>query len=89
MVFAGGVALANPPASPTGTPIDETYRLQFAKCDSEDVFQNVQFPIRGRTGKIIWYGCKSDPSRFTRFERVAAAAGRPEAVIFESKLRLG
>ncbi len=79
-------ALANPPDVPTGSPIDEIYRHQFAQCDSNDVFQGVQFPIRNKSERVAWYGCKSDPSRFSRFERIAASSGRPEAIVVEAKL---
>lgn len=71
---------------PTGSAIDEDYRRQFAQCDSNDIFGGIQFPIRGKNGKVIWYGCKSDPSRFSRFDRIAAASGRPEAIVVEAKL---
>ena len=78
-------ARANPSELPPGSAIDENYRNQFAQCDARDVFQGVQFPIRGKSGKVIWYGCKSDPSRFTRFESLSSP-GRPEAVLVEAKL---
>jgi len=69
-----------------GTPISEAFRQKFATCDASDNFDGVQFPIRNAAGRVIWYGCKSDPSRFTRFERIAPAGEGPEAVLIVSKL---
>jgi hypothetical protein len=45
----------------------------------------VHLPIV-RNGKVAWYGCRTDPSRFERFDRVAATDTGPEAVIIVSKL---
>jgi len=77
---------AAPPFVPHGTPIDEAYRGQFGTCDATDRFGTVQFPIRKANGKIAWYGCKSDPSRLVRLERIAADGDVPAAVIWESKI---
>lgn len=86
LLAAGLAATASQAKSINGTPIDESYRLQFTTCDATDRFEGVQFPIRKANGKIAWFGCRSDPSRFTRFERVKAKAGAPEAIIWESKI---
>jgi hypothetical protein len=69
-----------------GTPISEAYRHKFEVCDATDTFDGVHFPILDAAGKIRWYQCKSDPSRFTRFERIAPAGEAPAAVIIVSKL---
>jgi hypothetical protein len=79
-------ALADSPKVPTGKAINEAYRAQFAQCDAHDTFAGVQFPIRRANGSIVWYGCHADPSRFARFEAVAASAAAPHAVIIQSKL---
>ncbi len=84
--LTGGGAFASPLGVPAGSPIDENYRQQFAQCDAHDVFQGIQFPVIGKKGQIAWYGCKTDPSRFSRFERVAARSDAPEAIIVEGKL---
>lgn len=68
-----------------GTPIDEAYRQQFASCDTSDRFGSVQFPIR-RGEKIRWYGCSTDPSRFTRFEYFTTQGDKPASVLWEAKL---
>ncbi len=86
LVFTGASAFAGSPDVPTGSAVNENYRHQFAQCDSRDVFEDVQFPIRNKSGKVIWYGCKSDPSHFSRFERITASSGRPEAIVVEAKL---
>lgn len=70
---------------PRGMPIDEAYRQRFAQCDRSDRFNSVQFPIKVN-GKIRWYGCMSDPSRFTRFEAFTANGTKPAAVLWEAKL---
>jgi hypothetical protein len=69
-----------------GTPISESYRAMFDTCDRTDTFGAVRFPIRTRTGAIRWYGCRSDPSRFSRFVEVPAAGSARRAVIFVAKL---
>jgi hypothetical protein len=84
-IFSLGTLSAAELSVPAGAPIDEGYRLQFAQCDAHNTFNGVQFPIV-RHGRTIWYGCHSDPSRFARFERFAAAAGAPETVLVQSKL---
>ena len=87
VVAAPLVAAAQPPAPPpSGTPIDEGYRRQFDSCDASDRFGSVQFPIKRPDGRVRWFGCKTDPSKFARFERRAAAGGAPEAIILEAKL---
>lgn len=87
MLLAAGLAATATQAKPVqGMPIDESYRLQFTACDATDRFEGVQFPIRKANGKVAWFGCHSDPSRFARFERVKAQAGVPEAIIWESKI---
>lgn len=68
-----------------GSPVSESYRQQFVECDKTDRFGDVQFPIK-RAGKTIWYGCKSDPSRLTRLEKIDAKGDRPAAILFEAKL---
>ena len=70
-----------------GSPISETYREQFGDCDRSDRFGGVQLPIE-RAGKIVWYGCRSDPSRLTRLEKIEAKGDQPEAILFEAKLAL-
>jgi len=74
------------PAVPAGVPLDEAYRAEFTRCDSVDRFGPVQFPIRKTNGKVAWYGCKTDPSRLTRLERIAPQGDRPAAILWESKL---
>jgi hypothetical protein len=37
-------------------------------------------------GKTIWYGCKGDPSRLTRLEKIDAKGDQPAAILFEAKL---
>lgn len=69
-----------------GNPISETYRTMFDTCDRTDVFNGVHFPIRNAAGRIRWYGCRSDPSRFSRFVEVPAAGAAQRAVIFVAKL---
>ena len=71
---------------PSGSPINETYRAQFQQCDEQDSFGGVQFPIRRANGSIIWFGCHTDPSRFSRFERIDGSPSTPEAIILQSKL---
>jgi len=86
-VVLGAVAA---PAIPNGTPIDEKYRKKFAECDSNNVFDGVQFSIYKNKEKknIKWYPCKSDPSNFSRFERIKAPSGGKDAVLFVSNLAL-
>jgi hypothetical protein len=80
-------ALAAPlPFAGLGGPISESYRNQFGTCDRTDKFGTVQLPIRNAKGKVVWFGCHSDPSRFDRFASVPAVSGAPAAVIFVSKL---
>src|SRR5580658_5942914 len=79
-------AAADSPKVPSGKPINEAYRSQFQQCDTTDRFGAIQFPIRRANGSIIWYGCRSDPSRFTRFERIDSTSSSPEAIVVESKL---
>lgn len=69
-----------------GTPISESYRGRFDTCDRTDKFGTVQFPIRNAKGAIRWYGCRTDPSRFSRFVQVSASGSAQKAVIFEAKL---
>jgi hypothetical protein len=69
-----------------GTPISESYRAMFGACDRADTFGSVRFPIRTKTGAIRWFGCRTDPSRFTRFVQVPATGSASRAVIFEAKL---
>jgi Fungal chitosanase of glycosyl hydrolase group 75 len=81
------VAIADEVKALTGVLISEPYRLQFRQCDTTNKFGAVQFPIVSkRTGKTLWYGCKSDPSNFTRFEKISATMTSPLAVIVASKL---
>jgi len=85
IALVAGSAFAQP-AVPPGTPIDEAYRKKFTTCDQTDSFDGVQFPIRNNAGKIVWFGCKGDPSRFERFEKIDASGARPAAIIIQSKL---
>lgn len=71
---------------PAGKSIDESYRLQFLDCDKNNTFSGVKFPIVNKKGKTIWFGCKTDPSRFTRFESLQSANGEQKAVLVESKI---
>jgi hypothetical protein len=92
--FGVAVALTSAPAAPAvalphqgvGTPISNSYRAQFGSCDRTDKFGTVQFPIRRADGRVRWYGCRTDPSRFDRFDAVPAAGAAPSAVILEAKL---
>jgi Fungal chitosanase of glycosyl hydrolase group 75 len=79
-------AAADSPMVPSGTPMNEPYRAQFQECDEHDSFGGIQFPIRRQNGSIIWFGCRTDPSKFTRFERIDASPTTPEATILQSKL---
>lgn len=63
---------------PVGLPLDEAYRREFATCDQTNIFHGV---LRKPP-----HGCKTDPSRLTRLERIAATNGRPEAIVFVAKL---
>jgi Fungal chitosanase of glycosyl hydrolase group 75 len=85
ILLAATLQTAAAPVIPSGTPIDEQYRQKFATCDSSDSFDGVHFPI-SRNGKVVWYGCRTDPSRFLRFDRVPGTRDVPEAVIIVSKL---
>jgi hypothetical protein len=69
-----------------GTPISESYRAKFDTCDRTDRFGTVQFPIRNAKGGIRWFGCRTDPSRLSRFVEVPAAGSSQRAVIFVAKL---
>jgi hypothetical protein len=86
LAFGYALAVAQPAPSLSGHPIDEAYRSEFAKCDASDIFDGVHFPIRRPNGKILWYGCSTDPSRFARFEAIDATSSAPAAVVIESKL---
>lgn len=77
---------ATPLTLPAAQPIDPAYLANFASCDTTDRFGGVQFPIKSPTGKTLWYGCKTDPGRFRRFDRSAASGNQPEAIIIVSKL---
>ena len=78
-VFAiGAVAFAQQNSPPTGKALDEAYRSQFASCDRDNTFHGVM--------RKPPHGCKTDPSRLTRLERIAASAGKPEAIVYVSKL---
>ncbi len=79
-------AAAESPKVPSGSPINEAYRAEFQQCDAHDLFGSVQFPIRRANGSIIWFGCHTDPSSFTRFERIDASPSTPEAIVLQSKL---
>jgi hypothetical protein len=79
-------AFAQSPKVPSGKLIDENYRKQFDVCDSSDTFNGVHFPIFGPKGNIKWYPCKSDPSRFSRFETIAATGAASRATLIASKL---
>lgn len=91
--FAHAEAAASEPHSPeapmpaasslVGQPIDEAYRKMFETCDATDRFGDVQLPIK-RFGHTVWYGCKSDPSRFARLEKLGGDSG-PVAVLWEAK----
>ena len=86
MVATARERVSAQPVLPVGQEIDRGYVAMFADCDATDMFNGVHFPIRSASGTIQWYGCKTDPSRFRRFDRVGAVGGRPEAVIITSKL---
>ena len=83
-LFCLSAAIAQP-LVPQGTPIDEAYRAEFARCDQSDHFNAVTFPIKNKKGKTIWYGCHSDPSRFSKFESVQGQNG-VKATIIVTKL---
>lgn len=74
----GTAGLAQQPAPPPGQAIDENFRSQFASCDRDNIFHGV---LRKPP-----HGCKTDPSRLTKLERIAAKDGRPEAIVYISKL---
>jgi hypothetical protein len=86
-LVAGTLPAVASPAIPAGIPIDEQYRQKFAACDSNNTFDGVRLPI-SRNGKIVWYGCRTNPSHFEKFDRVAAGGAAPGAVIVDSKLGL-
>lgn len=69
-----------------GTPVSESYRAKFDTCDRSNRFGSVSFPIRNKAGQIRWYGCSTDPSRFSRFVAVPPAGNAPRAIIFSAKL---
>jgi hypothetical protein len=82
------VYAAGPPV-PTGTPIDENYRQEFANCDKHDMFEGVKLPYTETLPsgkKHYWYECSGDPSRLHRLEKTSAAGKKPEAIIIESKV---
>ncbi len=83
-IFLGG-AVAHA-AELRGEPISEAYRAKFRSCDESNQFDSVTLPINKKNGKPLWRGCKKDPSRLTRLERLPAAGDAPEAVLFEAKL---
>jgi hypothetical protein len=69
-----------------GSPVSEPYRAMFDTCDRTDRFGTVHFPIRNAAGRIRWFGCRTDPSRFSRFVQVPAAGAAQRAVILVAKL---
>ena len=87
-ILSPGAAADAQSSLPTGTPVSTSYVAQFAACDETDVFG--QTPVTGRTpqGKKQGHGCKTDPSRFQKFDRIAAQGQRPEAIVLLSKLAL-
>jgi len=74
----GASAFAQQLAPPSGKALDEVYRSQFASCDRDNTFHGVLLKPP--------HGCKTDPSRLTKLERIAAGAGKPEAIVYVSKL---
>lgn len=74
----GASAFANQLAAPSGKALDEAYRNQFAFCDRNNTFHGVLLKPP--------HACKTDPSRLTRLEWIAAGAGTPEAAVYVSKL---
>jgi hypothetical protein len=81
-----GAAVAAQEFPGVGTPISEPFRAMFDTCDRTDRFNGVQFPIRTKAGRIRFFGCHSDPSRFARFVEVPATGTASRAIIFESRL---
>lgn len=77
-VAVAGAALAQQISPLSGTPVDEAYREEFVTCDRQDIFHGV---LRKPP-----HGCKTDPSRLTRLERISAANERPEAILYVAKL---
>ena len=71
---------------PSGTAIDPTYIAQFSTCDATDVFAGVPVAIIAPNGQKLGHGCKTDPSKLHRLDRVAASGSKPETIIFTSKL---
>jgi Fungal chitosanase of glycosyl hydrolase group 75 len=63
---------------PKGKPLDESYLSQFTSCDRNNTFHGV---LREPP-----HGCKTDPSRLEKLERIAPQVGRPEAIVYISKL---
>jgi hypothetical protein len=86
--FTSHATLAEP-LVPKGTPIDDKYREEFARCDKFNKFEMLRLPYfetlkSGKTKK--WFGCMGNPSLFTRFEKISGQAGKPTAIITESKV---
>jgi hypothetical protein len=77
-IVIGSSGLAQQSALPAGKALDETYRSEFASCDRDNTFYGV---LRKPP-----HGCKTDPSRLSKLERIPAAHGKPEAIVYVSKL---
>jgi len=91
LIFAAAcpVAAQALPDLARAAPISEAYRAKFADCDRADRFGGVQFPIRSqKTGRIDWYGCKSDPSRLDQLVSLPATGPARAAMVWRSKLGL-
>lgn len=72
----------------TATPVDDALRAQYERCDREDRFDDLAFPIKNPNGSTRWFGCRSDPSRLERFVMLPAKDGARQSVVWTSKLAL-
>jgi hypothetical protein len=90
---AGAAAIVQPMAAIVrGTPnltlaepVDEQLRLEYLRCDREDAFHNLRFPLIDQNHHK-WFPCRSDPSNLERLVQLPPAGEAKAAVVFTSKL---
>ncbi len=69
-------------------PIDEDLRQQYASCDARDRFRDLALPVRNASGRIVWFGCRTDPNHLELLANFPATATSARAIVFTSKLGL-
>jgi hypothetical protein len=78
----------NLPDLQTAVPVDEDFRSQFDRCDMDDVFRGINFPIRDNDEDILWNGCKSSPNKLDLLVQIPSSAAASKTIMYKSKLDL-